>query len=145
MSILEGEYGNGVKTMSNKYIDGETLEGAVEWLKAEGCGCFHKWVGDTEKKEIDIVVGWHDTGNGCQIGWKIGMQSFNNGMQCDMDIDFEMPYDETTGEVYDTLELIDGDIAAIDWDALAEEINATAAKVYKWRKGYEEYDRANAA
>lgn len=145
MSILEGEYGNGVKAMNNNYIDGATLKAQVEWLKAEDCGCYHKRVGDTETKEIDIVVGWHDTGDGYQIGWKIGMQSFNNGMQCDMDIDFDMPYDETTGEVYDTLELIEGDIAAIDWDALAKRINITAAKAYRWRKGYEEYDKANAA
>lgn len=131
--------------MNNEYINGATLKEWVEWLKAESCGCCHVKVGDTLTKEIDIVVGWHNTGDEWQPAWKIGMQSFNNGMQCDMDIDFDMPYDETTGEVYDTLQAIEGDMDKIDWDGLAQEINETAAKVYKWRKGYEEYDSVNAA
>lgn len=130
---------------NNGYINGETLRGWVIWLLQEDMGCCHKKVGNTHTKEIDIVVGWHQTGEGWQPAWKIGMQSFANAMQCDMDIDFEMPYDETTGEVYDTLQTIEGDINQIDWDALAQEINETAAKVYKWRKGYEEYDAQNAA
>ena len=111
-------------------ITGETVKGFVEWLKAEDCGCCHFKVGDTENNEIDIVVGWHDFGDEWGIAWKIGMQSFKNAMQCDMDIDFLMPYDTESGEVYDTLEGIG---EGVDYDALAQVMNETAEKVYRFQ------------
>lgn len=124
-------------------ITGETVKGYVEWLKAEDCGCCHFKVGDTENNEIDIVVGWHNFGDGPKeknydnwgVAWKIGMQSFANAMQCDMDIDFLMPYDTESGEVYDTLEAIG---EGVNYDALAKVMNETAEKVYRFQYDIEQ-------
>lgn len=116
-------------------ITAQTVKGYIEWLKAEECGCCHFKVGDTENNEIDIVVGWNDFGEKWGIAWKIGMQSFNNAMQCDMDLDFLMPYDTESGEVYDTLEGID---EGVDYNALAKVMNETAEKVYHFQNDIEQ-------
>ena len=137
-------------------IDGKTVKDHVEWLKANDCGCCRFHLTDTENYRMHISIGWHDYGEGhvemskdgshplqkwvpdpdsCRIAWKIGMETFNNAMQCDFDVDFFMP-DDGNGNVYDTLQEIEGD--SIDWDALAAEMNETAEKVYKWQLALEE-------
>lgn len=116
-------------------INSETVKGYVAWLKKENMGCCHFNVGDTAHYQMHICVGWHDNGDAYEIAWKIGIESFNNAMQCDLDIDFLMPWDEETGEVYDTLQTIEGE--DIDWDALANEMNEAAARGYQWQTGYE--------
>ena len=118
-------------TKLNK-IKGSMLKAWAKWLKENDCGCCHFRVGDTAKWEMDICMGWHNDGEGWKIAWKIGIQSPYNGMQCDMDIDFDMPYDEESGEVYDTLETIE-DIDAVNYTALARQVNDTAAAVYAWQ------------
>lgn len=120
--------------MKIKKINGETVKGYVEWLKSEDMGCCHFNIGDTENYQMHICVGWHDFGDGYAIAWKIGMETFDNAMQCDLDWDFVMPSDDD-GNVYDTLQEIMGD--DIDWDALAAEMNETAERVYKWQLDYE--------
>ena len=125
-------------------INAKTLKKWAKWLKAQDCGCCHSRIGDTDTVEMDICMGWHDFGDGYEIAWKIGMQSFNNGMQCDLDIDFQMPYDRESGEIYDTLSPI-GDIDGVDYGRLAREINATAKRVYEWQvqqEAIEEEQRA---
>lgn len=78
-------------------------------------------------------MGWHDDGEDGEIAWKIGQQSFNNAMQTDLDIDFDMPYDPETGDVYDTLSYLDGaDSRNFDWNRLADEMNRTAQEVYEY-------------
>lgn len=135
-------------------IDGKTLKSWYEWLKEQDCGCCHMKIGDTELHEVDICMGWHQfeedsektiprkIGNTVvyireckpvwKIAWKIGWQGFNNGMQCDLDIDFDMPWPcNEYGDVYDTLSEV-GEITAMkDWNRLAAEINRTAKEVYK--------------
>ena len=126
-----------------KKINGETVKGFVQWLKSKNCGCCHFNIGDTDNYMMHICVGWHDYGDGDKaddyqhwvIAWKIGVETFNNAMQCDFDVDFFMP-DDGNGNVYDTLQEIEGD--SIDWDALAAEMNETAEKVYKWQLALEE-------
>lgn len=112
-------------------VDGNLLKAWYTWLKDEDQGCCHKVIAETYNYEICIVVGWSKNYNDkWSIHWKIGQQSFNNGMQCDFDIDFEMPY-YSNGEVIDTLNEI-GDISEnFDWDKLAETINETANYVIK--------------
>ena len=118
-------------------IDGKTLKSWVNWLKKENEGCCHKKVGETNNHEIDIVVGWHKNDNDeWAIHWKIGQQSFNNCMQCDLDIDFDMPYDPETGDVVDTLtEFPDKD--QIDWEYEAKEINRIAKEVLIQAKSFD--------
>lgn len=120
--------------MKLRRINGKTLKDFVEWLKRENCGCCHFRICDTEEKEMDIVVGWHDygSGEGWKICWKIGMQSFDNAMQSDMDIDFDMPYDRITGDVYDTLEEVCARTVR-QFRYLAAEINRVARSVVKYQ------------
>lgn len=63
-----------------KKIDGKTVKKWYEWLKKEDCGCCHLSIGETAEHDICICMGWTDTGDGYEIAWKIGQQSFNNGM-----------------------------------------------------------------
>ena len=50
-----------------------------------------------------------------------------------MDVDFDMPYDPETGDVYDTLSYLDNvDSETFDWDGLADEMNRTAQEVYEY-------------
>jgi hypothetical protein len=121
-------------------IDGKTLKGWVAWLREKDCGCCHKAVGLTDLHEVDVCVGWHDCGDGPKengyrrwvVAWKIGWQTFDNGMQTDFDIDFDMPYPcNEQGDVYDTVSEI-GEIKSMkDWNRLAAEINRTAKDVFE--------------
>lgn len=126
-------------------ITGKFVKEDVEWLKANDCGCCHFHLTDTDNYRMHICIGWHDMGDGPKennyshwvIAWKIGMETFNNGMQTDFDIDFLMPYDEESGDVYDTESEI-GEITTMKgWNALASEMNKTAKEVVKWQIDYE--------
>ena len=127
-------------------IDGKTVKGHVEWLKANDCGCCHFHLIDTDNYRMHICIGWHDLGDGpkeknyhnWKIAWKIGMETFNNGMQTDLDIDFIMPYDEETGEVFDTEMIIEDNITTMkEWNAIAAEMNRSAKEAVKWQLDYE--------
>lgn len=121
-------------------IDGKTLKGWVAWLREQDCGCCHKAVGLTDLHEVDVCVGWHNYGDGpkdkdyanWKICWKIGWQTFNNGMQCDFDVDFDMPCPcNEQGDVYDTVSEI-GEIRSMKgWNRLAAEINRTAKDAFE--------------
>lgn len=122
-------------------IDGETLREWAEWLGKRGCGCCYRKVGDTELHEVDVCVGWHDYCDGpkeegyanWKICWKIGWQTFDNGMQCDFDVDFDMPWDGTYG-VYDTLSEVGAPRTAKEWKRLADEVNKAARKAFAFAK-----------
>ena len=128
-------------------IDGKTLKGWVEWLREQDCGCCHQKVGDTARHEVDVCVGWHDYGDGpkekgyanWKIAWKIGWQTFNNAMQCDLDVDFDMPYGES-GDVYDTLSEVGEPRTMKEWNALAAVINKTAKEVFECAVGIDRED-----
>ena len=75
-------------------------------------GTYHWILGSDDKNNWAIVLGWSDgfaenekdefTDETWRLCVKLAYQSRNNIMQCDYDIDWTMPYDETTGEVNDT-------------------------------------------
>lgn len=128
-------------------IDGKTLKNWYEWLKEQDCGCCHMKIGDTELHEVDVCMGWHqyeeeetrDEVSGSRrfkpvwkIAWKIGWQGFRNAMQCDLDVDFDMPGPcNEYGDVYDTLSEV-GELGTMkDWNSLAAEINKTAVDAFK--------------
>ena len=126
-------------------ITGKFVKEDVEWLKANDCGCCHFHLTDTDNYRMHICIGWHDLGDGpkekgyhnWKIAWKIGMETFNNAMQTDLDIDFIMPYDEATGDVYDTENTIEGITTMKGWNALAAEMNKTARETVRWQLDYE--------
>lgn len=92
-------------------IKAEEIKQAVDFLLKEKEGCYFKPLKiDNGNNKWGIVIGW---GAGFDEQEKT---SFSDGeyricskiayndsaLQCDYDIDFVMPYDKETGEVYDT-------------------------------------------
>lgn len=67
-------------------------------------GTYH-WYLDTDDNDNDwaIVMSYMDyDGDGESLYAKLAYQPSNSIMQCDYDIDWLMPYDEITGEVWHT-------------------------------------------
>lgn len=146
-------------------VTGKWLKGRYEWLVKEDCGCCHLVFGTTANHEVCVCVGWTADGpEKYKVAWKIGWQTFDNAMQTDFDIDFDMPANtkaycdkmnaalkaqgllhETTryyveGDVYDTeetIELKEGKTTPQgyrDWNALAAFVRKTARKVLAYAK-----------
>lgn len=119
-------------------ITGDAVRKAHATLWTEGNGCWAVCFATDSRHNYAVCIGWHDTGDGWMVAWKIGRQTTNNAMQCDFDVDFEMPYDPETGDVDDTLDVIDpenGGFNAETWDSLAKRIREEAARVWeKWKE-----------
>lgn len=125
-----------------KTIDRVTGAFARGWYEAlterpdEG-GCCHLEYASDDRYRYSVCMGWadaYDTPDGPRwaVAWKIGRQTHNNIMQCDIDVDFEMPYDEDTGEVDDTWRLVD---QYRSWAALAREMREEARRVFRtWKR-----------
>ena len=147
-----------------KKVTGKWLKGSFKWLIKHDCGCCHIPFATTANHEVCVCLGWCDYDKDeYRIAWKIGWQTFNNAMQTDLDIDFDMPYNTSAycdkmnaqlkakgeysehnryveGEVYNTEELIlikPGKTTPVgyrDWNALAAFIRKTARKVAAYAK-----------
>lgn len=154
-----------MKTCDLKEVTGRWLKGCYKWLVKQDCGCCHVVIGTTAKHNVCVCVGFTDDGTGSQaegphytVAWKIGWQTFDNCMQTDLDIDFDMPANTKAycdkmnaqlkakgelnkynryveGDVYDTeetIELKEGKTTPRgyrDWNALAATVRKTARKV----------------
>lgn len=73
-----------------------------------------------------IALGWHDNGEDWVIAYKVGRIT---SLQCDFDVDFPMPYDCETGDVYDTCNTIVEDKqvpSAKDCYLIALDMNSSA-------------------
>lgn len=150
-------------------LTGKRIKWWYHWLHTEGNGCCSICFDSTGKYDYAVCMGWHHyddemvldkNGNLVQgehgikyrpvwkIAWKIGRQTRNNAMQCDFDVDFEMPYDNETGDMDDTLETIECAVLANrrrglpysapqgyrDWNALAAYMRRQARRVFKdWK------------
>lgn len=90
----------------------EFTEAVQEMRRTHGSGTYWWWLGEDNKgNNWAIVLGWADgfekypNDDNLDGTWRIcakcAYQSKNNVMQCDYDIDWDMPYDEETGEVDD--------------------------------------------
>ena len=158
--------------MKNKelaQVTGKWLKGCYKWLVKEDSGCCHIVFGTTAKHNVCVCVGWTDDGTGSQaegphysVAWKIGWQTFNNAMQTDLDLDFDMPWNTKAycdkmnakltkeerkcgvryveGDVYDTEEIIELKEGRTtpqgyrDWNALAAFVRRTAREVLAYAK-----------
>lgn len=105
-----------------KRLNGMTVKRWWEWLNDVQQGCCHLEYAQDDKYVYSVCMGWL----GDMIAWKIGRQSHNNAMQCDFDIDFEMPYNEESGEVDDTTAFL-GD--EFDWKEVAKDMKREAKRV----------------
>lgn len=162
-----------------KKLDGKMARDWYKWLRDTDMGCCSVWFASTDKYRYCVCMGWRKVdvydgpGEWRQIGnmryqeqksheewriyWKIGRQTHNNIMQCDLDIDFEMPYVTKAmakadpmlceGDVDDTSEEVkckkivhpkswrwSTPAGYRDWNALAAYMRKTARRVYRqWR------------
>lgn len=162
-------------------VTGKWLRDTYKWLvdHEDQGGCAHIYFADTACHRVCVCVGWTkvdvDDGPGEPVvvgnstmhthkshgewrpAWRIGWETFNNAMQCDFDIDFDMPWNTKEycdkmnarltkeekrrgiryceGDVYDTTETIElkpGKTTPAgyrDWNALAAFIRKTAREV----------------
>ena len=168
-----------MKTCDLKEVTGKELKEWYKWLVHEKEGCCAVRFASTEKYRYCVCMGWHhyddemvEDGHGnpvtgrCgvkyrpiwKIAWKIGRQTHNNAMQCDFDIDFEMPYVTEAmakadpklcaGDIDDTLEIVSaGKRTTIyretkfsaptgyrSWEDFAKYVRKTARRVWRdWR------------
>lgn len=125
---------------------GAWLKGCVDWLVKTKGGCCHLKFDTDAENDYCVCVGWHDytgdprDGDGrYKLAWKIGRQSVRNAMQCDLDVDFEMPYNPETGDVDDTLHVLDPlSKTKQDWEREATLARKEARRI--WREWAEDED-----
>lgn len=148
-----------------KQVTPQWLKESYGWLvkNEKSGGCCHIPFAEDEENVFSVCLGWHDAGanrvqlpdgawgpdpkrpddDGYRIAWKIGIQSRDNCMQCDLDVDFEMPYDEKTGNVDDTLTVFDfRPSTRKELTSVAAEMKRTALRVMKDWCGKSTADRA---
>ena len=126
-----------MKTGGLKDVTGKFARSSVKWLHARQMGCCSICFATDDRYNYSVCIGWHDGSHGWEVAWKIGRQTTNNIMQCDFDVDFEMPYDEEAGDVDDTLRAVEFPETATmkEWNALAAEMRKTARRVWKeWKE-----------
>lgn len=161
-----------------KNLTGKMVKAWYTWLRAAEQGCCSLWFASTDKYRYCVCMGWHHyddemvlDGHGnpvttkwgvkyrpvWKVAWKIGRQTHNNIMQCDLDVDFEMPYVTEAmakadpklcdGGVDDTLEVVECTKIVHpktsrwskpdgyrSWNALAAYMRKTARRVWRdWK------------
>lgn len=97
--------------MGRNVLAKEFTKAVAEMRRTHGSGTYYWIIGEDEENDWAIVLGWADgfepkpdddcTDGTWRICAKMAFQSKRNIMQCDYDIDWDMPYDKVTGEVDD--------------------------------------------
>ena len=97
--------------MNRNQLVKEFTEAVEEMRRTHGCGTYYWYIGEDEENDWAIVLGWADgfeedpNDNNLDGTWRIcakmAFQSKKSIMQCDYDVDWQMPYDEESGEVDD--------------------------------------------
>ncbi len=96
-----------MKRKRSPHVTGREIRDWAKWLLEHQEGCCHKPLRFGERNELCVCVGWRNVGDsdpdpdnpGCWIHrdkWmvvaELGFQSYRNGMQTDLDIDFKLPW-----------------------------------------------------
>ena len=128
-----------MKTGGLKDVTGKFARSSVKWLHARQMGCCSICFATDDRYNYSVCIGWHDGGHGWEVAWKIGRQTTNNIMQCDFDVDFEMPYSDESGDVDDTLETIEvvkgKPVCYRSWADLASRMRSEARRVWHdWKE-----------
>lgn len=133
--------------MTIPYVTSDQLKNAADYLAStkEQGGCYHWKVCSQGDKDIAIVLGWTDgfdkndpakdkyQDDTWRLAVKVGYQPSNSMMQCDYDIDFNLPYNPDTGDVYDDCEYCIYETT--DFGTLAKDINYMASYVIEhWKE-----------
>lgn len=135
--------------MTKPYVTADELKKAADYLAStkEQGGCY-RWkiyANTDDNKDISIVLGWTAFPNeddNCKDNYyddeyrlavKVGYQPSNSIMQCDYDIDFNLPYNPDNGDVCDDCEYCIYETT--NFEALAKDINHNASWVIKhWKE-----------
>lgn len=128
-----------MKMGSLRNVTGKFARSSVKWLHARQMGCCSICFATDDRYNYSVCIGWHDGGHGWEVAWKIGRQTTNNIMQCDFDVDFEMPYSSESGDVDDTLETIEvvggKPVGYRSWAELASRMRSEARRVWRdWKE-----------
>lgn len=128
-----------MKFGSLKDVTGRFTRESVEWLREQSNGCCSICFATDDRYNYAVCIGWHDIGDEWVLAWKIGRQTLNNVMQCDFDVDFEMPYSDESGDIDDTLETIEvvkgKPVGYRSWADLASRMRDEARRVwYDWKE-----------
>ena len=134
--------------MTKQYVTADELKKAANDLasRANQGGCYHWYIArNLDGMNIAIVFGWTqyaDEDDECKdkyydddfrLAVKVGYQPSNSIMQCDYDIDFNLPYNPDNGDVCDDCEYVIYETT--DFEALAKDINTNASWVLKhWKE-----------
>ena len=106
----------------------------------ETCGTVHWVLGNDGTRTLALVIGWLDYGKGsCGLAAKIAVQPRNSIMQCDYELDWDMPYRDD-GEVYDNEcaldEAFDEGEAWLHFKNIYDRMGAQG--IFDWMDGKEE-------
>ena len=128
-----------MKFGSLKDVTEKFAKESVEWLREQSNGCCSICFATDDRYNYAVCIGWHDIGDEWVLAWKIGRQTLNNVMQCDLDVDFEMPYSDESGDVDDTLETIEvvkgKPVGYRSWAELASRMRDEARRVWHdWKE-----------
>ena len=100
--------------MINKLELTEKISKAIKEMRSShDCGTYYWYLGqDDNNNDWAIVLGWQDgyeedkndncTNGTWRICMKLAFQPSNSMLQCDYDIDWLLPYNPKTNEVYET-------------------------------------------
>ena len=100
--------------MINKLELTEKISKAIKELRSShDCGTYYWYLGqDDNNNDWAIVLGWQDgyeedkhddcTDGTWRICIKLAFQPSNSMLQCDYNIDWLLPYNPKTGDVYET-------------------------------------------
>ena len=128
-----------MKFGSLKDVTEKFAKESVEWLREQSNGCCSICFATDDRYNYAVCIGWHDIGDEWVLAWKIGRQTLNSVMQCDLDVDFEMPYSDESGDVDDTLETIEvvkgKPVGYRSWAELASRMRDEARRVWHdWKE-----------
>lgn len=102
-----------MSTISRNTLVKEFIAAVQEIRRTHYFGTYFWWLNNENDDDNSwaIVLGWSDgfdeepDDNNADGTWrlcaKVAYQPWNSIMQCDYDVDWEMPYDKITGEVDD--------------------------------------------
>lgn len=122
--------------MTKQYVTTDELKKAADYLAStkEQGGCYHWKVATKDKMNICIVLGWTDgfdkndpdkdkyQDDTWRLAVKVGYQPSNSMMQCDYDVDWQVPYDQFGDDIWAEYCIYE----TTDFDALAKDINTNA-------------------
>lgn len=135
--------------MTIPYVTANELKKAADYLASTkeqgGCYRWKVYANTDDNKDIYIVLGWTDgfdkndpdkdkyQDDTWRLAVKVGYQPSNSIMQCDYDVDFNLPYNPDNGDVCDDCEYCIYETT--NFEALAKDINQNASWVIKhWKE-----------